>query len=70
VTPLVAATPAGMAISSRAKMASTWLKRKVEQVVQTYLFGSSKLSRAKLCPAVLCYLMRKNPTVVPTGYTR
>lgn len=60
VTPLVAATPAGVAISSGAKMASSWLKREVEQVVQTYLFGSSKLSRAKLCPAVLCYLMTES----------
>lgn len=37
-------------------MAPTRLKREVEQVVQTDLFGSSKLSRAELGPAALCYL--------------
>lgn len=40
-------------------MASSWLEREVEQVIQTYLLRSSKLSRAKLCPAVLFYLKKK-----------
>lgn len=56
VAPFVSAAPAGMAAISDATVTSTGFKGEVQQVVQTYLFRSSKLSRAKLGPACLCYL--------------
>lgn len=56
VTPLVAATPARVRVASGAGVASARLKGKIEQVVQTDLFGSRKLSRAELGPARLRYL--------------
>lgn len=59
VTPLVSASPARMAVASGADMASTRLKGKIEQVVQTDFFGSRKLSRAELGPACLDYLGRR-----------
>lgn len=65
VAPFVAPAPAGVTISTQAAMASTGLKREVEQVVQTDLFRSRKLSRAKLSPAGLSYLFTSSSTCNP-----
>lgn len=60
VAPLVAASPAGVSVTATAaSVAASRLKRKVEQVVQAYLLGSSELSRAELGPAAFCYLKER-----------
>lgn len=58
VAPLVSAAPAGMA--SVCTVPSTGFKGEVQQVIQADFFRSSKLSRAKLGPACLCYLESQN----------
>ena len=59
MAPLVSAAPVGVASLSDATGASTGFKGEVQQVVQAYFLRSSKLSRAKLGPARLCYLQRQ-----------
>lgn len=59
MAPLVAASPAGVAIAATTVRAASRLKREVEQVIQAYLSGSSELSRAELGPAALCYLIMR-----------
>lgn len=54
VAPFVSVAPAGMA--SISNVPSTGFKGEIQQVIQADFFGSSKLSRAKLGPACLCYL--------------
>lgn len=58
VAPLVSAAPAGVA--SICTVPTTGFKGEVQQVIQADFFGSSKLSRAKLGPACLCYLQSRN----------
>lgn len=58
MAPLVSAAPAGMA--SVCTVPSTGFKGEVQQVIQADFFRSSKLSRAKLGPACLCYLESRN----------
>jgi hypothetical protein len=65
MAPLVPAAPAGLANISDATIGPTGFKGEVEQVVQTYLFGSSKLSRAKLSPARLGYLLTSSSACNP-----
>lgn len=59
VAPFVSAAPTGVASISDSTIASSGFKGEVQQVVQAYFFRSSKLSRAKLGPACLCYLERQ-----------
>lgn len=56
VAPLVSAAPVRMAAVSDAVGSSAGFEGEVQQVIQADLFGSSKLSRAELGPAGLCYL--------------
>lgn len=58
MAPFVSVAPAGMA--SISTVPSTGFKGEVQQVIQADFFGSSKLSRAKLGPACLCYLQKQN----------
>ena len=67
VAPLVSTAPAGVAAISEATVTSARFKGKVQQVVQAYLFRSSKLSRAKLGPACLCYLERHRRRTICKG---
>lgn len=59
VAPFVSAAPTGGASISEATITSTRFKGEVQQVVEADFFRSSKLSRAKLSPACLCYLERQ-----------
>lgn len=60
VAPFVSVAPAGMA--SISTVPSSGFKGEVQQVIQADFFGSSKLSRAKLGPACLCYLQKTERT--------
>ncbi|TNN70662.1 hypothetical protein EYF80_019099 [Liparis tanakae] len=67
VAPFVSAAPTGLASISEATSTSTGFKGEVQQVVEAYFFRSSKLSRAKLGPACLCYLEKqKDVSSLPT----
>lgn len=59
VAPFVSAAPTERSPISDATVTSTGFKGEVQQVVEAYFFRSSKLSRAKLGLASLCYLDRQ-----------
>lgn len=59
VAPFVSAAPTGVASIPDATAPSSGFEGEVQQVVQANFLRSSKLSRAKLGPARLCYLQRQ-----------